>query len=405
MKIGIIGAGASGMMAAITAAETPENRVLLFERQARVGKKLLATGNGRCNLTNLDCTDLHYHGSSAFAAPALAAFTAKDTLDFFQAHGLLTVAEPSGRVYPFTDQANSVVDVLRFALARTNIELHTSAEILSVKYDGGQFMLKTAEESFCVDKLIVTAGGLAGTKLGGSLSGNNLLRSLGHHSTKLYPSLVQLKTDDTLVKGLKGVRAQATVQIRQRDAVIAQSGGEVQFTEYGLSGPAIFDVSRAVSVAGDGCTAVLDLLPAFEGDKLLSALCIRIAKQPDLTCDDLLTGFLHNRLGRVLLKYVGISGQTAISDLPWAQLSALCEAVHQFCLDVRGTMGMDCAQVTAGGICTEEFDANTLQSKLVPGLYAAGEVLDVDGDCGGYNLQWAWASGRLAGKLSGDEKC
>lgn len=403
MDIGIIGGGASGMMAALTAAEKADNRVILFERQSRVGKKLLATGNGRCNLTNLHTGDEFYHGASGtFAAPALTQFPPEKTLEFFQSLGLLTVAEPSGRVYPYTDQANSVVDVLRFALSRSNIELETSCEITSVKYEDGKFLLKSSESAWQVDRLIVTAGGLAGTKLGGSLSGYQLLRSLGHHSTKLYPSLVQLKTEDTLVKSLKGVRAQATVRLLQHDAVIAQSSGEVQFTEYGLSGPAIFDISRAASVSGDGCKVILDLLPQFDGDKLLSALCIRIAQQPELLCDDLLTGFLHNRLGRVLLKYVGISGQTRLSDLPWVQLSTLNLAAHCFSLEVRGTMGMDCAQVTAGGICTEEFDPKTLQSRIVPGLYSAGEVLDVDGDCGGYNLQWAWASGHLAGQLSGD---
>ena len=406
MKIGIIGGGASGMMAAITASEQPENQVLLFERQSRVGKKLLATGNGRCNLTNLHLSVDCYHGSApVFVRPALAAFGAEDAREFFQSLGLLTVCEPSGRVYPYTDQANSVVDVLRFALARSNVRLLTSCEVLSLRRDSDGFLLKTAEDSFRVDRVIVTAGGLAGTKLGGSLSGYKLLRSVGHHCTRLCPSLVQLKTEDTLVKSLKGVRTQAAVRLLCRDAVIAASEGEVQFTDYGISGPAVFDISRAASCASEECTVRLDLLPGLNADGLRSALCIRIAKQPNLSCDDLLTGFLHNRLGRVLLRYAGVSGQTSLSELPWEQLQAVCDAVHCFSLPVHGTMDMDSAQVTAGGICTEEFDPQTLQSRLIPGLYAAGEVLDIDGDCGGYNLQWAWASGRLAGKLTGEEEC
>lgn len=403
MRIGIIGGGASGMMAAITAAEHPEHQVLLFERQSRVGKKLLATGNGRCNLTNLHLSAENYHGSApSFAQPALDAFGPEEAREFFYGLGLLTVSEPSGRVYPYSDQANSVVDVLRFALARSNVRLLTSCDVLSLSRDGDGFLLKTAQEDFHTDRVIVTAGGLAGTKLGGSLSGYKLLRSVGHHCTKLYPSLVQLKTEDTLVKSLKGVRAQAAVRLLCRDAVIASSEGEVQFTDYGVSGPAVFEISRAASCAEADCTVQFDFLPGLDGDRLLSALCIRIAKQKDLTCDDLLTGLLHNRLGRVLLRYASVDGQTALSELPWAQLQAVCEAAHCFSLPVLGTMDMDSAQVTAGGICTEEFDPQTLQSRLVPGLYAAGEVLDVDGDCGGYNLQWAWASGRLAGKLTGD---
>lgn len=402
MRIGIIGGGAAGMMAAITAAQNPENQVMVFERQARVGRKLLATGNGRCNLTNLSLSADNYHGASAsFFAPALAAFPPSKTLDFFQSLGLLTVSEASGRVYPYTDQANSVVDVLRFALDRSNIQVLTGCEIRAAAKVGNSFELKSDAQTYSADKLIVTAGGLAGTKLGGSLSGYQLLRGLGHHCTKLLPSLVQLKTDDTLVKSLKGVRAQAKVSLLQRDSMLAVSKGEVQFTEYGVSGPAIFEISRAASCAGSSCTLRLDLLPDYPEDSLLSALCLRIAKQPDLLCDDLLTGFLHNRLGRIVLKYADISGQLPLSALPWKQLTALCSAVHCFELSVLGTMGMDCAQVTAGGICTEEFDPQTLQSKLVPGLYAAGEVLDVDGDCGGYNLQWAWASGHLAGATTG----
>lgn len=406
MKIGIIGGGASGMMAAITAAERPENEIFLFERQARVGRKLLATGNGRCNLSNLNCSTDNYHGSApAFAAHALTAFPPEEALEFFHSFGLLTVAEPSGRVYPYTDQANSVVDVLRFALQRNNVHLMTACEITAVRAENGKFFLRTSGNTYETDRLIVAAGGLAGTNLGGSLSGYQLLRSLGHHCTKLNPSLVQIKTEDTLVKSLKGVRAQAAVQLLQNGAVLTAAKGEVQFTEYGVSGPAVFEVSRAASCAGEGCTVRLDLLPDFEGDKLLSALCIRIAKQPQLTCDDLLTGFLHNRLGRVLLRCAGISGTAQLSELPWSQLSAVCELAHCFELPVIGAMGMDHAQVTAGGICTEEFDAETLQSRIVPGLYAAGEVLDIDGDCGGYNLQWAWASGHLAGKLTGDALC
>lgn len=406
MDIGIIGGGAAGMMAAITAAQQPERQVYVFERQARVGRKLAVTGNGRCNLTNEQLCPDNYHGASVtFAAPALEAFSPQDTRDFFRSLGLLTVCESSGRVYPYTDTANSVVDVLRFAMQRPNIHLMTACEITALTRDGEQFVLKTADTVYRMDRVIVTAGGLAGTTFGGSLSGYQLLRSVGHHCTKLLPSLVQLKTEDTLVKALKGVRAQAAVKLCQHESILAASKGEVQFTDYGISGPAVFEVSRAASAAGTGCMAVLDFLPDFDGDKLLSALCIRIAKQPDLTCDDLLTGFLHNRLGRVLLKYVGISGQETLSSLPWTQLSALCKSVHRFELPVLGTMGMDCAQVTAGGICTEEFDSETLQSRIVPGLYAAGEVLDIDGDCGGYNLQWAWASGRLAGMMKGDLSC
>ena len=400
MKIAIIGAGAAGMTAAITAAASGANRILLFERQARVGRKLLATGNGRCNLSNRQTHPGRYHGNSPdFVRPALDAFPVDSTLDFFQTLGLYTVTEPDGRVYPYSDQANSVVDVLRFALARGNIELKTGTEITAVKKSAEGFLLKDQNgESYEAERLIVTCGGAAGTKQGGGLSGYQLLRSLGHHCTKLFPSLVQLKTDPELVRGLKGVRANADLKLTINDALLAVAHGEVQFTEYGVSGPAVFDLSRAAATA-EGTVLHLDLLPGYRGEDLLSALCIRISRFPALTAEDLLTGILHNRLGRMLVRACGIGLTTPLTSLNWKQLNDVVELCHELALKVTGNMGMEGAQVTAGGVVTMEFDPETLQSRIVPGLYAAGELLDVDGDCGGFNLQWAWSSGMLAGQL------
>ena len=399
MKVAIIGAGAAGMAAAITASASGEHEVLLLERQARVGKKLLATGNGRCNLTNRAADVSHYHGTDpSFVIPALREFSVSQTLDFFQSIGLYTVTEPGGRVYPYSDQANSVVDVLRFALERKNLTLRAGTEITGVKKQGDQFAIRSGGEVFRADRLIVTCGGAAGTKLGGGLSGYQLLRSLGHHCTKLYPSLVQLKTNDELVRSLKGVRANASLRLVLNDSILATARGEVQFTEYGVSGPAVFDLSRAASTASES-ELHLDFLPDRSAEDILSALCIRISRFPHLNCEDLLTGILHNRLGRVVLRDVGVPLNLPITALNWKQLIAVVDDCRDFRLQVLGTMGFDNAQVTAGGICTQEFYAETMESRIVPGLYAAGEVLDIDGDCGGYNLQWAWSSGQLAGEL------
>ncbi len=403
MNIAIIGAGAAGMAAAITAAASGEHRVILLERQARVGKKLLATGNGRCNLSNWNAAEQHYHGASPdFVRHALNAFPVQSTLDFFQTLGLYTVTESGGRIYPYSDQANSVVDVLRFALVRRNLELKLGCEVVGVKKTEDGFLIRTAEEQIPADRLIIACGGAAGTKLGGGLSGYQLLRSLGHHCTKLYPSLVQIKTDTDLVRSLKGVRANAVIRYELRKSLLARAEGEVQFTEYGVSGPAIFDLSRMISTAGEG-ELHLDLLPTMSNDELLSTLCIRISRYPTMTCEDLLTGILHNRLGRTVVRASEIPLTQALTSLNWKQLTKVVELCHDFPLQVNGTMGMENAQVTAGGIVTQEFDPKTLQSRIVPELYAAGEVLDVDGDCGGYNLQWAWSSGRLAGELRESE--
>ena len=403
MIIGIIGGGASGMAAALAAAENKNVQVLLFERQARLGRKLQATGNGRCNLTNTTATVDDYNGASKgeFALSALGKYGVENTLQWFGEMGLYTVAEEDGRVYPYSDQANSVVDVLRFALQKPNVQVLTGAEVTKVKKTGDQFILETAEESYCCDRLIVACGGLAGTKLGGSMSGYKLLMKFGHRCTKLRPSLVQIKSDWAALPSLKGVRTNCWAVI-ERDSELHSAGkGEIQFTEHGLSGPVIFDISRDVCHEKGAWVCKLDLLPDLEREILLPML--RRRQQTDLTAEDLLTGILHNRLGRVIVKEAGISGYVPISQLEDWELEKVCDKVFSLEIHLTEPMGMDSAQVTAGGIYTSEFDPHTMESKLVPGLYACGEVLDIDGDCGGYNLQWAWSSGRCAGENAGKE--
>ena len=400
MVIGIIGGGASGMAAALAAAKNKNNEVLLFERQARLGRKLLATGNGRCNLTNLYACADSYHGDEAgFAEFALEKYSVSDTLAWFCGLGLYTVAEDSGRVYPYSDQANSVVDVLRFALEKENIKVLTGIEIERVSKNGNAFTVKAGENSFACDKLVVACGGLAGTKLGGSMSGYKLLRSLGHHCTKLRPTLVQIKSDWHGCAALKGVRANCRAAIYKDDELYAQSVGEIQFTEYGLSGPVIFEISRDVCQSKGDWVCKLDMLPNMTQNDLLAFL--QSKRDTKLTAEDLLTGILHNRLGRVITAAVGIRGNLLISELADGQLNEVCSAAKSFSVSLKEPMGMDSAQVTAGGVLTDEFDPKTMESRLVPGLYACGEVLDIDGDCGGYNLQWAWSSGRLAGTAAG----
>ena len=400
MIIGIIGAGASGMAAALAAAENPNNQVILLERQARVGRKLAATGNGRCNLTNLHASEGGYHGEeAAFADTAISVFGPEKTLEWFASLGLFTVAEASGRVYPYSDQANSVVDVLRFALEQPNIRLETGFEVEKVKKTTDGFRVEGAEGSFDCDKLIVACGGLAGTKLGGTMSGYKILRSLGHKCTRLRPALVQIKSSWGGFAGLKGVRANCHAQILHNGEVFAESEGELQMTEFGVSGPVIFEISRDVCQGGGEWTCRLDFLPHLSEEVLRAELLRRRSGQ--LTAADLLTGILHNRLGRVLTQAAGISPHAPIRQLEGWELDAVCRCVKAFDVALTEPMGMDSAQVTAGGILTAEFDPATMESRIVPGLYACGEMLDIDGDCGGYNLQWAWSSGRMAGLHAG----
>ena len=402
MLIAIIGGGASGMAAALAAAEDPGNRLVLLERQARLGRKLQATGNGRCNLSNLHAGQEGYHGDTpGFSRFALTQFPPERTLEWFGALGLYAVAEESGRVYPYSDQANSVVDVLRFALEKPNIRLELGCEVEKIRKTAKGFRLEWADGALDCDRLIVACGGLAGTKLGGSMSGYKLLRSLGHRCTRLRPNLVQVKTAWGGVAALKGVRANCRAEILHEGALVRAGGGELQFTECGLSGPVMFELSRDVCQERGSWVCRLDFLPDMPERTLLAALTRRTGTA--LPASELFTGILHNRLGRVLTQAAGIPLSAPISSLSEAQLVEAARLAKGLEAPLTEPLGMDSAQVTAGGIVTAEFNEETMESKLCPGLFACGEVLDVDGDCGGYNLQWAWSSGRLAGINAGKE--
>ncbi len=397
MNVCVIGGGAAGMLAALTAAENG-HRVLLLERQSRVGRKLLATGNGRCNLSNYHVSPAHYHGGAGFCDFALSQFDVGETLQYFASLGLLTVSEANGRIYPMSNMAGSVLDVLRYALERPEIDLQTGQTVTAVRKIPEGFSVKTETDTFSARRLILAAGGAAGSKVGGGMDGYRLAKSLGHHRTALYPSLVQLKTDPTYPRALKGVKAQCGISICRGSQVLARNSGEVLFTEYGVSGPAIFDLSRSVSAGGSDLTCLLNFFPDWEEAEVLHWLSQRQAAMATHEASTLLTGSCHTRLGQMICKSAGFTNQRA-AGLTRDDLRRIARQATHFALPITGTCGFDQAQVTAGGLDTSEFDPRTLQSRLVPGLYACGELLDIDGDCGGYNLQWAWSSGRLAGKL------
>ena len=402
----IIGSGAAGMLAALTALEDPNNTVLLSERQARVGRKLLSTGNGRCNLSNRHAAPVHYHGRQPdFCRYALEQFSVADTLAFFSDLGLETVTEPDGKIYPRSNTANSVLDVLRYALEHPRLHLLSGDGVADLRKKGSTFSVTftSGEKRSDINKVILACGGAAGSKVGGVLDGYKLAKALGHHRTALYPSLVQIKTDPTYPRSLKGVKTDAHLRLCRGKTVLAGNEGEILFTEYGVSGPAVFEISR-YAAGGEGLTLHLDLW----AEKSREAICAHLARRcrskagctdSEQTAGCIFAGVLHSRLGQVVAKAAGLSPAVPLSSLQAADLDALAAQCKDFPLPVTGTCGFDQAQVTAGGLDTAEFDPHTLQSRLVSGLYACGELLDIDGDCGGYNLQWAWSSGRLAGKL------
>jgi len=277
------------------------------------------------------------------------------------------------------------------------VTLKAGQPVLGVQRTKKGFLVETEAGKDFADQVIVACGGCAGAKLGGVNDGYTILQSLGHSRTPLHPALTQITSDSPYPRSLKGVRAQAAIRLERKGRVAAENRGEVQFTEKGISGIAVFELSREVSVGG-ACTVVLDFLPDYSVQEITEMLRRKTEMLPHLSTEDLFTGILHNKLGRTICRAAGVSAEQ-IGELTGKDLSKCAKTCKAFSINGVGTGGFDTAQVTAGGIKTTEFDPHTMESRLVPGLYACGEVLDIDGDCGGYNLQWAWSSGAMAGGL------
>lgn len=398
----VIGGGAAGLTAAalLGRASHGKQRVLLLEKAPRPGKKLLATGNGTCNLTNTGATAARYHGCPSLAAAVLGVFSPSDTMGFFTSLGVDCRVREDGRVYPYSEQAAAVLDALRLEAAARGIEIRCDQPATALQRTKTGWRVATAAGAIETDTVLVCTGGAAAPALGGSAEAYGLLTDLGLTKTPLFPSIVQLRTDTALVRAVKGIRVDAGVELRLDGAVQTRNTGEVLFTDYGLSGPAVMQVSR---VAGDWerrqrgrLTAVLDLLPDWD----LTALEERIgarSRLPGRTLEDLFTGLLHKRVGQTVLRAAGVLPLTRPADTltpaECRRAAALCKGWE---LTVLGTKGFGGAQVTAGGIDARQVDPQTMGLRGFPGLFAAGEVLDVDGDCGGFNLQFAFSSAYVA---------
>ncbi len=395
-KTAIIGGGASGMVAAITAARLGA-RVTVYERTDRVGKKILATGNGRCNMTNINADESHYFGKNKrFVRGALMRYDVDSTLDFFRELGIVTKTEDEGKVYPYSSQASSVLDVLRFEMERLGIEIVTGFEVSNIlpSKNGFEIVSYNGERRRC-DKVIVAAGGKASPQLGSNGSGYDLVKRLGHTITPLFPALVQIKTETGFVKPLKGIKTDARITIVKNDKQTRSEEGELLFTEYGISGPPVFKAS--VEVCGEkNVSVVIDLMPEYNIEEIEKML--RSRKNGAVTLENYLVGMLNKRLGQTLIKHVGISPLSRRSDsLSNEEIRRIASGIKVLTLKCEGTMSWNNAQATMGGVNVNEVSPSTMESKLVKGLYITGELLDVCGDCGGYNLQWAWSSGMAAG--------
>ena len=399
----VIGGGASGMMAALAAADVCGGlKIAVLERLARVGKKLMATGNGRCNLTNMNASRADYHGDVDFILPAMRRFPPQIVIRRFESLGVTPFIEPDGRVYPLSGQASSVLDVMRMAMAERGIEEICGCEAASLAFRA-PFWRVAAKDGrvFQAGKVIAATGGLSAPS--GSAGGYKLLQALGHRLNPTFPALVQLKCDPALVRPLKGIRIDAAADIMVDGKPVRSERGDVLFTEYGLSGLAMFQLSRAAAsglrrAGTKRVTAVIHVLP-WSGDEAKARLGARRADFPDRALENFLTGTVNKRLGQTLIRRaVAKPLSEPTSQLDDGDLERLAAILTGWEIGITGTMGFDQAQVTAGGIAADGFDPETMESRIAPGVYAAGEVLDVDGDCGGFNLQWAWASALLAGE-------
>ena len=402
VRIAVIGAGASGMLAAIVCARRGAD-VVLYERCDRVGKKILATGNGRCNYSNADIKISNYHGQNPqFADYALKNFGFLRTKEFFEELGMLTKVEENSKAYPYSLQASSVLDVLRFELERLGVKVVCGFEAAKICKKNNEFtVISYNNERIVADKVILACGGKASPALGSNGSGYELVKSFGHKVTKTFPSLVQVKTDTKYVKALKGIKLDADVTFLA-DGIKEKTSGEVLFCDYGLSGPAIFNISRLCSEFKNA-KIVLDLLPEIDYNNLRELLIKRKASYRNI--ENFFVGMINKKVGMTVSKYAEVLPYTRSSDsLSDKEINALVSAIKKFTLSVEGTMSWNNAQVTAGGIVTSDVCEKTMESKLCPGLYITGELLDIDGDCGGYNLQWAWSSGYLAGVSASCQK-
>ncbi len=388
------------MAAAIEAGRTNTDiDIVIAERLERTGKKILATGNGRCNFSNMGTDIDNYYGHNRyFAENCLKRFTVNDTVNFFNQLGVFPKEEENGKLYPFSGQASAVSDCLRNEISRLGIEVVTGFYASAVSKSKKGFKLEAKDgRVLYADRLIIAGGGCASPALGSDGSCFALLKSLGHRISKLAPALVQIKTDPKEVKSLQGIKFNGTVKLIHNDRYIAEEEGEILFTDYGISGPPIFRLSARLPFKSNMAIS-LDFMPEYTPKEVFDILEYRRESLSHLTMEGYFTGLVNKRIGNLIARRAGIEKLSfKVSSLDRAMLWSIASLIKDYRLEITGTKGFNNAQVTAGGVLTEDFDDKTMESKIIKGLYACGEVLDIYGDCGGYNLQWAWSSGRLAG--------
>ena len=398
-EIAVIGGGASGMMAAITARKSGKE-VVILERKDRILKKVLITGNGRCNMTNMNADISNYFGKNISSVEnILNSFNPQDTMDFFNGLGIICNEENRGKVYPLSGQASSVVDALRFEAERLGVRIETEFYVRKIEKEGFKFKIYSEErKKIEAGRVVIAAGGQSYPELGSNGSGFELAKELGHSVTKLSPSIVQLKSEKHQVKGLQGIKTDVAVTAYGDNKKICTYDGELLFTDYGISGNVVFNISFVMPLYKN-VEFEIDFMEKFDYNELYEILKERKKIMSHLTMENYFNGMINKKLGQFLSKVSGIEKLSKpVKDLNDSEIRKLCTVLKKYRIKILDTTGFKNAQVTAGGVSLDEVNSETLESKIVKGLYFSGEVLDVYGECGGFNLQWAWASGYIAGK-------
>lgn len=405
-KIAVIGGGAAGMAAAIHSARMGA-QVTIYERNDRVGKKILSTGNGKCNFSNerMDA-DCYRGGGVSLVDKIYGTFGVKETKEFFAGLGM-RIKDRDGYLYPASGQASTVLDVLRYELERLTVRIHTNRQVVDIVAGQDGLTVKTNEhEKEKYDAVILACGGKAAPKTGSDGQGFVLAKKLGHCIVPSVPALVALRCSEEFYKRVAGVRCDAKLTLCIDGKPVCSDRGEMQWTDYGISGIPVFQLSRDAAYALQAqkrVTVVIDLMPELsqeQGDSTDNRFWSdRLKQQGGQTMEQFVTGLVNKKIGLLLLKLAGIKESEKAEDVSPTRQKELTKLFRSFIVTVKGTNSFDQAQVCAGGVDCEEV-TDTLESRIVPGIYFAGEILDVDGICGGYNLQWAWSSGMMAGQAA-----
>ena len=406
-RIIIVGGGASGIAAALSAAQAaPRAEITVLEGLDRIGKKILATGNGRCNLGNEEISaDCYFGARRDRLAELISDMPTEKTVEFFKECGLLCAPDEAGRLYPYCRQASMVLDVLLLALQRRRIAVECDCRVTAIQYKKGRFQVKTeAGERFEADRVILATGGKAAPKQGVTGVGYTLAESFGHRKTALFPCLVPIKCRSGALKGLKGIRVQCRTTLLEDGAPAASEIGELQLTDYGVSGIPALQLSCTLGALRGKAEISVDFFPETDEEALYEQLKNRRDALGGEALETVFLGTVHKRILYTLMKEAGLEPLSRkAKTLEDGELRALARKCKDWRLPMEGTLSWDQAQVTGGGIPLQEV-TDDFESVYQKGLYLTGELLDAVGLCGGYNLHWAWCSGIRAGQAAAQEE-